>query len=838
VGTVDGVEEHGPAPDLAVLSDADRLEAVAALVALGPPDARVRELTALAARLLQTPSAQLSLLGAGEQVVAALHGAELPVGARRSPLAESLCSVTAASGAALVVPSAKDHPWVSHLPPVTSGAVGSYLGAVLRDGAGHVLGSLCVYDTVPRAWTPEQVATLTAVTDAVSVALADQVRAAQDGASTVRLELAAAAAELGSYEYDLRTGAMAWDARMSVLHGFDPAAPPANFQASTAALHPDDVAVVTERMTTAVERVGDLNLDYRVVLPDGTIRWISARGRILPDMLGQPARLHGAAFDRSGEHGLRDELTRLLETIPAGFLRCRNDGTVTFVNQAAEKILAPRGHVVGGSLWDAFPEARETAFDVEYRRARDTQTPGMVEAYFAPLDMHIEVHVWPDPAGLSFFFHDVSETKRATLALQGVSDRLTLLAGAGARLSASLSPDEVLATLASVIVPDLASSLVLAVTGEVAELLGHDVTGDPARVYVAHLVHADPELEPLLADIAGRTTLTTAADSGMGRAIRTGQPQFMPHVPDEHLVRQSVDAEHLANMRRLYGAPTLSVPIRSLRGIFGSLTVVANPGRELDELLISDLAARAAVALQNALVFVRQGREATALQRGLLPQDPAGVEGVVVATRYLPASSGSLAGGDFFKTVRVGARLVTVLGDVMGHGSVSAARAGQLHSVVAALALEGHGPAELLRRLARGSDQIMELELATLLVSCYDPAKRELSFASAGHPLPLYAPAAGDPYYLEVEPGPPIGVAAGSYEERTLLLEPGSTLVAYSDGLVERRGESITVGLERLRQAVVELRLPPEAVADHILTALDRRQATDDDVALLVMSHL
>jgi serine phosphatase RsbU (regulator of sigma subunit) len=81
-------------------------------------------------------------------------------------------------------------------------------------------------------------------------------------------------------------------------------------------------------------------------------------------------------------------------------------------------------------------------------------------------------------------------------------------------------------------------------------------------------------------------------------------------------------------------------------------------------------------------------------------------------------------------------------------------------------------------------------------------------------------------------------VAAGSYEERTLLLEPGSTLVAYSDGLVERRGESITVGLERLRQAVVELRLPPEAVADHILTALDRRQATDDDVALLVMSHL
>ena len=312
----------------------------------------------------------------------------------------------------------------------------------------------------------------------------------------------------------------------------------------------------------------------------------------------------------------------------------------------------------------------------------------------------------------------------------------------------------------------------------------------------------------------------------------------MHRVPDELIAERASTPEQAAAILLLNTGPSLSVPVRSAAGALGALTVTAAVGRSLDTLLLTELGNRAAVALDNALIFARRSREITDLQRSLLPREAAAVPGVQVATRYLPAATGALAGGDFFKTIRVDGRLVAVLGDVMGHRSVSAARAGQLHSVIATLALEGHGPGALLGRLSAGVDTIMDLELATLLVCSYDPVRREVTTATAGHPPPLFAPLTGCPSYLDIEPGPPIGVAVDTYAETTWPLESGSTMVLFSDGLIERRGESITEGLERLRQAVEELRLPPEAVADHILHELGRTRGGDDDVALLVMSHL
>ena len=833
------VGEDRPAPDLSVLDDADRRAAVAALVAEGPAGERVQQLTTLAARLLRTPFVQVSLLRGSEQVIAAAHGPQLASTDRQSPVLDSLCSVTAAQGEPLVVTDARTHPWVRHLPPVTSGAVGAYLGVVLRDTRGHVLGSLCAYDTVPRAWTEEQVTVLTVLGESVVTELSASRRRREDAAASVRLQLAAAAADLGSYDYDLVTGQMVWDDRMLTLHGYDQATFPGRIEAFDAVVHPDDLVRVHEQMAQAVASVGELLVEYRVLLPGGTERWINARGRVLPDMLGNAARILGAAYDRSAERGLQDELTRLLETMPAGFYRCAKDWTITFINRAAEQILGVRRQdLVGRNLWDAFPDVRGRAFEAEYVRARDSGVPGMVEAYFAPLDGHFEVHVWPDADGLSCFFHDVSDRRKAHDALEAVGRRLSLLARAGAALSASLQPAQVLSVLTELLVPDLAACLVLAVVGDVAELLGQPASKDETRVFVAQLAHADPELRGVLEQVVAGLVLTTSASSGVGRAIRTGEVQAVERAPEQWLAERATDPGHLHNMRLLNTGPSLTVPLRSGLGLLGALSVTAAEGQQLDELLVTDLAGRAAIALENALNFVRQSRSATELQRGLLPAVAAGVEGVQVATRYLPAATGALAGGDFFKTVRVQGRLVAVLGDVMGHGSVSAARAGQLHSVIATLALEGHGPGELLGRLGSGIEQIMDLELATLLVCCYEPATRELTTASAGHPPPLFAPIDGPPYYLDVEPGAPIGVAADDYQEHVCALPVGSTVVLFSDGLVERRGESITDGLERLRTAVDQLRLPPEAVADHVLEVLGRGSGGDDDVALLVMSHL
>ena len=160
-------------PDLSVLSDPGRVAAVERLIASGPSGRYVQRLTALAARLLDAPCAQVSLLGEDDQKVAAGAGFPWAEDAPRTPAKDSLCSVTAALGRPFAVEDAAGHPWVYDLPPVTSGQVSSYLGVVLTDAAGHVLGSLCVFGGEPRAWEDSDCALLTALADEIADELED-----------------------------------------------------------------------------------------------------------------------------------------------------------------------------------------------------------------------------------------------------------------------------------------------------------------------------------------------------------------------------------------------------------------------------------------------------------------------------------------------------------------------------------------------------------------------------------------------------------------------------------------------------------------------------------------
>jgi PAS domain S-box-containing protein len=806
----------------------------------GPAEDRLAPLTSYAARLLGAPFAQVSLLAGTQQIVAAAHGFALTDDNRQGPLADGLCTVTAAYGAPLAVNDAREDPWVRDLPPVQSGAVGSYLGTVLTDPAGRVLGSLCVYDTASRSWTSEQVVQLSDVAELISAELERHATSAKDEVASVRARLAVDAAELGSFVYDFATPDLVdWDERMMALHGIGADSFDGTITAFQAAVHPADLPAVQAAFAHARDTLGEMASEYRTVLPGGEIRWVRIRGRAFPDMLGAPARVLGAAYDASSDRELRDELTRLMETMPAALVRIDRDWTLTFVNANAEALYGRSRHeLVGQHVWVAFPEAQGSAFQDAYERAMSTGEPGVMEAYFAPLDAHFEVRIWPDEQGLTLFFQDVSERARARAVEKEVGRRLAVLADAGSRLGGSLRPLEVLEVLADIVVPELGVSLSLAVTDAVAELLGLPAGNDPTRIHPILVRHQDPGTEAELRAVIAALELRTTEANGVGLAVATGRPASYPRVPDDFLRARAVDDEHYVRMQRLNTGPQLTVPLTAPGGVLGAFTVAGKDGHPPDEVLILDLARRSAIALESALSFARQHQAATVLQRALLPRTAPTVPDVQVATRYLPASAHALAGGDFFKTVEVDGRLVCALGDVMGHGTASAARAGQLHGLVAALALQGMGPAELLTRLGAGIDQMMDLELATLLVSSYDPRTRRLTTATAGHPPPLFAPVHGQPYYLDLEPGAPIGVMADTYVELTCELEAGATTVLFSDGLVERRGESIDDGLERLRQAVNELRLPPEAVADHVLRMLGAEDGGDDDIALLVLSHL
>jgi PAS domain S-box-containing protein len=819
------------------LTSASRLAAVERLIADTAVHRRLDRLVAHAARLLGAPCAQVSLIGETEQFIAAASGFALTTDTRRGPVADSLCTVTVTSGQNLIVSDARLHPLVRHLPPVTSGAVRSYAGALLIDGDHHVLGSLCVFGPDSRDWSDQQIEQLDDVAGLVSAEL-DANEPSLPTELGLRANAAAGAAELGSFLYDFAGGGrLDLDEQMLALHGLRADSFDGTRAAFEAVMHPDDLAHVGVALAQARAGLAEVITEYRAVLPDGQRRWIRVRGRVMPDLRGQPSHVVGTAYDASTERNLRDELSRLMETMPAGLVRLDQDWRFSYVNAVAERIYdRSRADLVGQGVFDVFPDMRGTVFDEVYAEAMSSGEPRTLEAYFQPLASHFEVAVWPDDAGLTLFFLDVTARKDAQDALEVERWRLARMADAGERLSRSLQPTEVLEVLSDVLLPDLAGSIRVAVTQPIAELLGRTVGADSDRLHPVRVGRRETDV-----GVAGRLVPGIQRPRRHTSSVPPADASASSS-PAEEATGGEVPRQRSATRRREPDegppevGPQMTLPLMTPNGVVGSLTVTAGEHRQLDEVLLRDLAGRAAVALENALTFARQHRAAMVLQRALLPRVAPGLPGVLVATRYLPAAEQALAGGDFFKTVTVDGRLVCALGDVMGHGTASAARAGQLHGLVAVLALQGFGPGELLGHLSRGVHQMMDLDLATLLVCSYDPSTRQLTAATAGHPPPLIAPLDEQPFYLDVDPGPPIGVAAADFVERTVDLAQGSVVVLFSDGLVERRGESLTTGLERLRAGLAGAPLSLEGVADHVLEHNPTVRGSDD-IALLVLSH-
>ncbi|MCA1713380.1 MAG: SpoIIE family protein phosphatase [Actinobacteria bacterium] len=791
--------------------DSRRIAAVRRVLTAGLPPHSLDRLTRLAAELLGTTYAQVSLL-AEEQIIASIHGLEIALADRASAATDSLCSLTVEAGAAVAVTDTHAHPRTAALPQVTGGLVRSYLGVPLRDSAGLILGALCVYDGVERAWSAGDVGVLGELAASVVAELELRALAADMTRSSAQLELALGAADIGSFDYDLVSGALQWDDRLVALFGYDRSTFGEHWASFEARVHPEDLPRVREAVDRAVESIGDFSADYRIVVPGTGDRWVQARGRVLPDMLGRPSRLLGAAFDVTELRSTRDRLARLLETMSDAFMALDHEWRFSYVNPEAERLLARRREdLLGRSIWAEFPEALGGTFQERYEHAARTGETVLFEEFFAPLDRWFEVRAWPGPDGLSVYFHDITERRRAEgerqavvlereqayAAAEAANTRLAMLADASTRLSASLEPADVLRTLAGLVVPQLGAWVVVALVAETAApLLGRDEVADPMRLQVVEVAHPDPVVCGDLRELLSSLPLSLDDPVGVGAVTRTGEPEWLAEVPDEALA--SV-------------AP--------------------------DELLL-DLAGRAGAALDNALLYGTERRTGITLQRSLLPRELPDVPGLLLAPRYLPGATGAFVGGDWYQGVPVGDGVLLAMGDVMGHGMRSAARMGQLRAIVATLALEGHMPGELLTRLAASSDVLLDLELATLLVAHYDVPTRTMTVASAGHPPPLLTVPGVEPSYVDVVPGPPIGTFPGTYPEATVRIEPGATLVLYTDGLVESRDAPLDDGLERLRVCLRNVDLPPEDVCTHVLRALGRLAGGEDDVALLVMAAI
>ncbi|HEX2073320.1 MAG TPA: SpoIIE family protein phosphatase [Geodermatophilus sp.] len=283
-----------------VLRDPHRVNAARRLLTEVSGPAAYDRLSSLAARMLGTGHAKVTLFTAEDTVIGG-HG--LPPGVVGGPalLTGAISALTVRQGAPLVVPDAAHDQRVARLPAVTSGQVAAYLGAPLVAASGHVVGVLAVYDTRPREWSDDEAALLEQLGASVIAELELAAARSAIGASLARLDVALEASSVGIWERDLRTGTLLWDERSAALFGVDGATQLDSLdRALEDFVHPDDHAAVQEAMRTAIERRAEFMAEARVLRRDGTELWTVSRGRVVTDSRGEPVRMLGTILDVTG----------------------------------------------------------------------------------------------------------------------------------------------------------------------------------------------------------------------------------------------------------------------------------------------------------------------------------------------------------------------------------------------------------------------------------------------------------------------------------------------------------------------------------------------------------
>ncbi len=286
---------------------------------------------------------------------------------------------------------------------------------------------------------------------------------------------------------------------------------------------------------------------------------------------------------------------------------------------------------------------------------------------------------------------------------------------------------------------------------------------------------------------------------------------------------------------------SLSLPLVAYEEALGALNLYSGTPQGFDEDGVRSgllLAKQAAIALANARAYDTLKSAVVTLQRSLLPQRLPAVQGFTLAARYRPAGAQALVGGDWYDAAPAShGGIALTIGDVAGHGLPAAATMGRLRTALRAYAREGHGPAPALNLLAELFDDLRPEEFATVCQVDLTPLSPEtvtLRAATAGHPGPLVLAPDGSVRFVEPEAGPPVGVlTSGALVEQDLVLQRGSVVVLFTDGLVERRGRSLDDGLAELAKAVAAGPSDLEALCDHVLATVFNNREPDDDVAML-----
>ena len=529
----------------------------------------------------------------------------------------------------------------------------------------------------------------------------------------------------------------------------------------------------------------------------------------------------------------RAELARFLETMPAAFCLLDAEWRFRYVNAEAERLMnRPRSEIVGESLWEMFPGLSGSSIEETYREAMATGRPMAFEtAHRGAPERWVEARVWPGPDGLAVYVLDATDRRDAEESARRAAARAALLGRVSAELADELDTESALGLLAQLVVPVLTDGCIVTVV---------DRDGHPRDV---GSWHSDPARRALMEQYALVRLDSLPSASPVAQALHTGTPVTESVAAVLALMAPGPARELLTDL-----GPTAAVvlPLTAEGRTFGVLTLYLDAGRTLSD---EDLGTARQVAAEAGRAVARVHRQhqqaqlAEALQRSLLTEPPA-MGNVEIVARYVPAAEAARVGGDWYDAFQQrDGTPVLVIGDVVGHDTRAAAAMGQLRALLRGIAHHsGGGPAEVLRGLDEAIADMHTGTLATAAVARLEvtgatDGSRRLRWANAGHPPPVLVSSDGVAAVL----GAPVGDlmlgvdCAVQRSESERELPPGCTVLLYTDGLVERHGSTLDVGMSRLCAELGDLASKPlEELCDALLDRMlcGTRQ---DDVAIVAV---
>jgi PAS domain S-box-containing protein len=548
------------------------------------------------------------------------------------------------------------------------------------------------------------------------------------------------------------------------------------------------------RLTVSAIRRGSI-WTFTAFVQDLSERQAAERERErLMEQLMQAARLAERRFDAvvgdlSDPVTIRDRSNRLVYANRAALIHLGFDSSEELRNTPPEQIMAD--YLVSNETGD--PISMDEIPSVRLLAGEPTAKPLLIRTVHRQTGLQrwnlLKAAPLVDESGdveaTIMVIDDVTEQKRA-------EQQSAFLAHTSEVLASSLDYQQTLSNVAQLAVPDIADWCAVDLVEE-----------DGYRESVA-LAHVDPSRLALAEQLRQFEPARLDPSRGMGLVVSTGEPLVYRNVPDEMLVQAAVDDRHLELLRAVGLRSALIVPMRIGDRTLGALTLVtAESGRVLEQAdleLAEQVAARAAVAIENSRLYSVRSEIAHTLQQSLLPEQLPEIPGYELEGLYVPAYAGTEVGGDFYDAWEVPDGWMITIGDVAGKGAEAAALTSLVRYTMRATSEFISSPAEILMHVDRTLKRHRTPSICTALVVHLEADCATI--AVGGHPLPFAISSKG---VVRVgEHGPLLGGFAGvRWHDSVFELDPGTTIVAYTDGVTDALGTDGTrYGMQRLTETL------------------------------------